>query len=272
MESSELVFCQEWFPELVEVVLRDFEREGTRKELKRDGSTVTETDLKVDRLLRERIKREFSGDRILSEEDQEDKGDRGRESNKGRIWVIDPICGTGNFVTGILAFTTNIVLFADGECVFAFVVDYPKRTYYWANKENKGVYEKDKRVGAELVLDTRWVVNVDEGNLNNKGTQKELAAFGQICKELVEQGYFLVCPATSLSFAYAALAKYGAFIISSTNSWDVAAACYLTKKNGGTATDFAGKRWSLGSKNIVASVDREIHKKMLEIVQRYWRR
>lgn len=269
--TRELSFCQELFPELVELVMRDFEREGTKKELKDDNTAVTETDLKADRLLREKIQEVFPGDRIVSEEDQGDRASRSSRGNQGRVWVIDPICGTGNFAIGILSFTTNIALFEGGECVFAFVVDYPKRTYYWTSEGNEGVYEEDTRVGAELVLDTPWVLNVDGGDLNNKGSDEQLKAYTQILVDLIKSKYFLVCPASSLSFTYMSLAKYGALVIPLTNIWDVAPACYFTEKNGGVATDFAGKRWSLESRDIVASVDKRIHKKMLEIVQKYWK-
>jgi histidinol-phosphatase len=75
---------------------------------KPDLSPVTEADLAIEAMFREAVTERFPDDAVLGEEGG------GRET-KGRVWVIDPIDGTRNFVDGVPLWATLIALRIGGE-------------------------------------------------------------------------------------------------------------------------------------------------------------
>ena len=74
------------------------------------NNPVTTADLMVNRQIREIIYRAFPDDGWLSEE-TEDSPDR---LAKSRVWVVDPIDGTEEFITGIPEFAISIALVVEG--------------------------------------------------------------------------------------------------------------------------------------------------------------
>lgn len=71
------------------LALRYFEA-GVMVTPKPDGSPVTEADLAVERLLREALRDLRPDDAVLGEE-------HGQVGDSERIWILDPIDGTGLF-------------------------------------------------------------------------------------------------------------------------------------------------------------------------------
>lgn len=76
---------------------------------KADGTPVTEADREIEDTLRRRIEEAFPEHSIAGEE-----GVRRGERNKP-VWVIDPIDGTANFVSGIPVFATLVGLRVEGR-------------------------------------------------------------------------------------------------------------------------------------------------------------
>ncbi len=83
-------------------------------EIKPDGSPVSATDKLIERLLRELIADHRPDDRIIGEEE-------GETGSGSRCWVLDPIDGTGSFVTGRRAWGSLIALELDGRPIAGMV-------------------------------------------------------------------------------------------------------------------------------------------------------
>jgi histidinol-phosphatase len=81
--------------------------------LKADLSPVTQADVQIEAMVRERIADAFPQDRVLGEEEG---GDADAEAG-GRLWIVDPIDGTANFARGIPVWATLIALQVDAEVV-----------------------------------------------------------------------------------------------------------------------------------------------------------
>ncbi|MEZ4499002.1 MAG: 3'(2'),5'-bisphosphate nucleotidase CysQ [Thermomicrobiales bacterium] len=73
---------------------------------KKDGSAVTDADLASDRIIREVIGAAFPGDPFLTEEVADDKARLSSE----RVWIVDPIDGTNQFVNRTGEFEVLIAL------------------------------------------------------------------------------------------------------------------------------------------------------------------
>ena len=92
-------------------------RPGVRVRGKADGSPVTEADLAVDRLLRERLLAARPDYGWLSEETADDPARLGRR----RVFVVDPIDGTAAFIRAKPWFCTSLAVVEDGRPVAAAV-------------------------------------------------------------------------------------------------------------------------------------------------------
>jgi myo-inositol-1(or 4)-monophosphatase len=90
---------------------------------------VSEVDLAVERLIRDRLQAERPGDAILGEEG----GDH--EGTTGLRWVVDPLDGTTNFLFGIPQWCVSIAC-EDGEGALAGVVYDPLREEMWAARRD----------------------------------------------------------------------------------------------------------------------------------------
>ena len=92
-------------------VLRRFTPGEVEARRKIGDDPVTEADTSLDALLRELLPRDGEG--WLSEETEDDLSRLARR----RVWVVDPLDGTREFVTGIPEWCVSIGLVVDGEPV-----------------------------------------------------------------------------------------------------------------------------------------------------------
>ena len=109
MFERELAFAHETADRAAEIGL-EFFRNGFEVMTKADSSPVTEADLAIEAMVRERIADAFPGDAVLGEE-------QGGADLGGRTWILDPIDATKNFALGIQIWGT---LIADGTRSRAF--------------------------------------------------------------------------------------------------------------------------------------------------------
>src|SRR5262244_2626711 len=88
-------------------VLNRFTPGAIEAEYKAGHDPVTEADRAVDRVLRENLLRDDEG--WLSEESVDDFS----RLDKRRVWVVDPLDGTREFVQGIPEFCISIAMVED---------------------------------------------------------------------------------------------------------------------------------------------------------------
>jgi myo-inositol-1(or 4)-monophosphatase len=120
---------------------------------KQGDDPVTEADTTVDTLLRELLPR--NGDGWLSEETRDDLV----RLEKRRVWVVDPLDGTREFVSGIPEWCVSIGLVVDGEPVAGGICNpVTGETIVGArgagvtlNGRPAGVTERSRLAGARVV-------------------------------------------------------------------------------------------------------------------------
>lgn len=110
------------------------------RELKADGTVVTEADRAVEDAIRAVIGAARPGDAILGEEG-------GARGGGGRRWIIDPIDGTALFVEGDDRWLVLIGLEQDGEMVAAVAAIPAQGVAYWAAR-GEGAYVGPRDLGA----------------------------------------------------------------------------------------------------------------------------
>jgi myo-inositol-1(or 4)-monophosphatase len=118
---------------------------------KRHAEAVTDADRASQRFIVAGLKRRFPTDGIVGEEN--DTGDAitiEYTDPNGRVWVIDPIDGTNNFIAGLGAFAVCIGLLDKGIPVLGIVFDVTRDLMYSAAK-GEGAWLGNKQLH---VLDT----------------------------------------------------------------------------------------------------------------------
>jgi myo-inositol-1(or 4)-monophosphatase len=207
---------------------------------------VTEIDRASEDYLRAEIARERPGDRFLGEEGGEREGGTGE-----RLWIVDPLDGTVNFMHGHPVFCVSIALTVAGR-VEAGVVHAPRmRETFWATR-GRGAFCDGKRLRvspeadlAGAVLATGFAYNRGEA-----GKQTNLDNFSRLT--MASQGLRRM-GAAALDLAYVAAGIYDGFWELYLSPWDVAAGALLIEEAGGRVTDFGGGDGWLFGKNILAT-------------------
>ena len=123
------------------VSLQRFRAQDLLIEAKPDATPVTDADRAVERLIRDRIAASRPGDRMLGEEYG------GEASREGRLWIIDPIDGTKNFLRGVPVWGTMLALAVDGVPVVG-VVSAPALRRRWWGAEGLGAWAEDTHPGS----------------------------------------------------------------------------------------------------------------------------
>jgi myo-inositol-1(or 4)-monophosphatase len=193
---------------------------------KNGSSPVSEADIAVDSLLRERLTAAAPDYGWRSEE----SGDDPARLQANRVWIIDPIDGTRAFIRGIPDWTIAAALVDEGRPVLG-VIFAPAQEGLFAAVLGRGASlngtairasEGEKLEGARLAGPQRYL--------------DRLAA--------LVPGIETVPKIYSLALRFARVAEGAldvAFAGTSSNDWDLAAADLLVHEAGGRLTDIEGR-------------------------------
>jgi fructose-1,6-bisphosphatase/inositol monophosphatase family enzyme len=116
-------------------------------EEKSPGELVTVVDREVERLLEHGLTCLLPGARVVGEEGVADDPSRLRGLERGDVWLVDPLDGTGNFVAGQACFAVMVALLRDGETIAAWLLDPVEGTLFRAER-GAGAYAGDVRLQA----------------------------------------------------------------------------------------------------------------------------
>jgi 3'(2'),5'-bisphosphate nucleotidase len=108
--ARELAIAEEIALEAARLV-RGFHGTDLRIDSKAGNEPVTEADRAANTLIVDRLRAAFPNDAILSEEIPDD----GARMGRARVWMVDPIDGTSDFIAGDTGFVVMIGLAIDGR-------------------------------------------------------------------------------------------------------------------------------------------------------------
>ncbi|TDO97402.1 3'(2'),5'-bisphosphate nucleotidase CysQ [Marinomonas balearica] len=109
---------QEIIHNAADAIMEIYQQEDLGIQQKSDDSPVTEADLAAHKVISEGLKKLTPDIPILSEEDVKPFEER---SKWRRLWVVDPLDGTKEFIKRNGEFSINIALVIDGESVLGIV-------------------------------------------------------------------------------------------------------------------------------------------------------
>lgn len=189
-------------------------------EFKAGHDPVTEADRAIDAALRQTLLRDGEG--WLSEESV-DNLDR---LQKSRVWVVDPLDGTREFVKGIPEFCVSIGLVEDGKPV-AGGIHNPATHETFVGAIDSGVLYNGRPAQASPRTTLQGAVTLASRSEVKRGEWKEF-----------ENGALQVRPMGSVAYKLARVAAGLAditFTLTPKHEWDVAAGVALVLSAGGFA-------------------------------------
>lgn len=188
---------------------------------------VTEADEAVQERVVEEIRSEFPGDGFLGEEN--DLSPDGED----RVWVIDPIDGTTNFVHGFPYYCTSIGLRVEGEEQVG-VVYAPRQDELFAARRGGGATldgDPIETSGVTELADALVVGRLTNWGNNPRRVKRAEAAF---LDDLVDRPSSFRRPgAAALDLANIAAGRLDATAQVTICDWDVAAGRVLLEEAGG---------------------------------------
>src|SRR3989338_236193 len=219
--------------------------------------------MRVNHLIVRELGRIFPHDAIMSEETSPQM-----PPFEGRTWVIDPICGTSNASRGISIFSTNVSLVEKNKVVAAWVADHLLKRIIWS-LGNEKVYINKKSEQPLLRRSDFTTFNMDTGYLYRLSKDIRVR-FVDFMREVILDGNSHVCSFnSSLAFAYVASGQIQSSITINVFAWDIFAACFLIEQNGGLVTHYDGTPWTLKSKSVLMSSEKNIHQYLLDILKKH---
>lgn len=187
---------------------------------KSSGGPVCEVDLAVDALLRQRLYALLPDVGWLSEE----TADNAERLARRRIWVVDPIDGTRDYIRGRPGWAISVALVEDGRPIIG-VLDAPVRQEFWQASAGVGATLN----GRKLVASQRDTF---------AGSRVPTDALPKADRDLA-----MVEKPNSIALRMAMVADDRADLVATLrwgNEWDIAAAALIAIEAGGAVTDALG--------------------------------
>jgi len=195
------------------VIIRDFgEVENLQVAKKGPRDFVTKTDKRVEEILIEELTKAKKNYSFITEE-----SGKIENKDKDKIWIIDPIDGTTNFLHGIPHFAISIALKIENEIKSALIHDPIKNEIFFAEKNNGAYFNNHRiRVSNKSDIEDCLFSSNPEGlktiypnlNIRNSGC-------------------------TALDLAYVGCGRFDGYFHNNINLWDIAAGKIIIEEAGG---------------------------------------
>ncbi|MEW6366430.1 MAG: 3'(2'),5'-bisphosphate nucleotidase CysQ [Acidobacteriota bacterium] len=206
-------------------VLAAYTSGAIQEEIKAGGSPVTEADRRIDAVLKKILPAD--GDGWLSEETADEKS----RLQRSRVWVVDPLDGTREFVDGLPEWCVSIGLVEDGRAV-AGGIHNPATGQRVLGSLETGVTLNGERARVRPLTSLKGIrvlasrTEVKKGQWERfRGAPFEFVAMGSV--------------AYKMSLVAAGLAD-ATWTLVPKNEWDVAAGAALVKAAGGVVHTLDG--------------------------------
>ncbi|HVC58435.1 MAG TPA: inositol monophosphatase family protein [Candidatus Acidoferrales bacterium] len=216
---------------------------------------VSNVDVESERKIIQIIKKNFPTHAIQAEE----SGAQGKISNYR--WIVDPLDGTANFVTGNPFFSVSIALTFQGKVILGVVYNPILNQLYYAEK-GKGAFLNGNRivVSKNSSLKDSFIVT---GNLyDEKGISKALPT---VKKLILSSRKTLIIFSPALNLCNLARGKIDGFVDRGATPEDHAAGSLIATEAGARVQNYYSDTWDVNKEGIVAS-NGKLHNAILKLI------
>jgi myo-inositol-1(or 4)-monophosphatase len=236
------------------ILMKHYGKVGARQ--KKDGTLVTRADTEAEEKIKSILSGEFPGHSFLGEETGSDRKD------SEYTWVVDPLDGTTNYSLMNPFFNVSICLAKVKEPLIGVVYSPVQKELFTAVK-GRGAFLNGRKIGVSA-----------SGSLKGSGIafchgkdKRSVEAISRIFHAFKSVNQtFRQMGAAALELCYVACGRLDAFLVAGARPWDIAAGMLIVREAGGRATDFSGREYDTGSRDIIAS-NGIIHGKVADLIR-----
>ncbi len=206
-------------------------KKGLNKEIKSDGTPVSNGDLEVNKIIIKKILELTPDLPIVSEETSHNKSNK----NLSDFWLVDPIDGTYDYINNLDEFTINAGLILNKKPVAGLIYAPAKKRMFYSYGKNMA-YELTNGNLINLKCDTK-----------NKRDSIKFVSYSNKAKPEIDKIYKdigvknFVRMKSSLKFCVVASGEFDGYVAEARAcEWDIAAGHAILQDAGGIITDFDG--------------------------------
>ena len=230
-------------------------------DLKARNDWVSKADRESEAAIVAAIREHRPTDAFLGEESGMSRG----AAEASRVWVIDPLDGTSNYLQHFPFWSVSIALRENGETVAGLIYE-PLRDLFFTAERGAGAYRGDARmhVSSHPTVEGSFLATGFPFRAQEY-VESYVAIFTDVIR--VSKGVRRAGSA-ALDLAYTAAGVFDGFFEMHLAPWDVAAGALLVTEAGGIVTDFSGgQRW-LDRGNIVGATP-AVHAELMKVIGRH---
>ena len=219
-------------------IAKNISKKGVKITIKPDGSPVTNGDIEVDKILKDKIRVLTPNIPIISEETV----NLDIENEYKTFWLIDPIDGTKDYIKNKDEYTLNAALIIKQEPVIGMV---------YAPKKDRLFYSYGKGFAYEISNKKKKILNCSKKSIGILG----LANSDLLSEEILEiykknKVTKTVRMSSSLKFCVLAAGEADIYAAKARAfEWDIAAGHAILQNSGGSITTHQEKKFIYGKKN-----------------------
>ena len=236
--------------------------------LKGGRDLATGTDVAAEDAIRAELRRRYPDYPVVGEE----RGGESEVSPDRPYWLVDPICGTRNFASGLPLFSANVALVEDGRVTIGvigdgaagdrYVAERGRGAYLLARGSAPGQLADDARLRASGASVT---VSLDPGAVQGQGNWAHAAEFARLL--MLSNRWYVRMLGTALAQAHLAAGRLSGYALFRTSSpVHTAAGCLLAEEAGALVTDLDGNRWDLSTRAFLFTATPELQRDLLAIL------
>jgi myo-inositol-1(or 4)-monophosphatase len=221
---------------------------------KKGEGIATEADLALEKFISEELRKIEDID-VLGEESFFLSGKKDFEEFKEkRLWVIDPIDGTNNFVNQIPFYSISVALVDKGIPQFGVVHNPRYGETFYAIKGEGAFYTRDINTQASKINSPENVKKISEcivslGALARKRDDLGRENFMKVLKKTRAIRKF---GSAALDMCYVSLNRIDIYSENNLKPWDTAAALLVCEEAGIKVTDFSYQEFSIFQDQVLA--------------------
>jgi myo-inositol-1(or 4)-monophosphatase len=247
--------------------LGDILLEYRQKELdirKKNGlDIVTNVDLLIEKEIVDYMKDNYPEHRVVSEE--KDYYRTLSSSYEDFVWIVDPLDGTINYVSGLPYFSISMALQKNQETHFGIIYAPALEELYLALR-GKGSFLNDKRI--RVSTKNKLEESVLSFMMTSHYNENEIERIIHMIRELsLRLRGLRLLVSLALELGYVASGRLEGTLCIKSRGFSSAGGVLLVEEAGGFATDISGSDFKDHSTSMLVT-NRHIHQQVLEIISK----
>jgi 3'(2'),5'-bisphosphate nucleotidase len=263
--ERELAVAQEAARQAAAIIARHYAAAAGTFRSKDDGSPVTAADLEANAAITATLSAAFPEDALLCEEAPDD----GSRLHRSRVWIVDPLDGTRDFLARTGDFTVNIGLVVDGRPVVT-VVHQPGQGALYHAARGAGSFRQRDGASVRLGVSGTGALSQVRVGISRHNAPPALLR----CLEAHDLVARTVRLGASSKYLALAAGELDALVTLTTGEkeWDTCAPELIVAEAGGLVTDVDGRPLAYNQRDIgrrrgIVASNGRCHAELLALVR-----